>query len=171
LTRSSGGTTFGSGQFFTSDPTSPFLITNVTGSETFNGGLTKAITGIVPVGGFADNDNLLIVPASPGFFTLSGISFATATDAYNLGFVTIAQGYGFDGYVIIQQSTDPAGTFPAGVGPITVNISAVPEPSTWAMMILGFFSVGFMAHRRKSKPALMAALSAIIGLRPMRDQA
>jgi hypothetical protein len=37
------------------------------------------------------------------------------------------------------------------------NVSAVPEPSTWAMMILGFAGVGFMAYRRKSKPALMAA--------------
>jgi PEP-CTERM motif len=35
--------------------------------------------------------------------------------------------------------------------------SSVPEPSTWAMMILGFAGVGFMAYRRKSKPALMAA--------------
>jgi hypothetical protein len=35
--------------------------------------------------------------------------------------------------------------------------SAVPEPSTWAMMIFGFAGVGFMAYRRKSKPALMAA--------------
>jgi hypothetical protein len=35
--------------------------------------------------------------------------------------------------------------------------SAVPEPSTWAMMILGFTGIGFMAYRRKSKPALMAA--------------
>jgi hypothetical protein len=34
--------------------------------------------------------------------------------------------------------------------------SAVPEPSTWAMMILGFGGIGFMAYRRKSKPALMA---------------
>jgi hypothetical protein len=29
------------------------------------------------------------------------------------------------------------------------STSAVPEPSTWAMMILGFFGVGFMAYRRK----------------------
>jgi len=29
--------------------------------------------------------------------------------------------------------------------------AAVPEPSTWAMMILGFFGVGFMAYRRKSQ--------------------
>jgi PEP-CTERM motif len=27
--------------------------------------------------------------------------------------------------------------------------SAVPEPSTWAMMILGFCGLGFMAYRRK----------------------
>jgi PEP-CTERM motif len=27
--------------------------------------------------------------------------------------------------------------------------SAVPEPSTWAMMILGFAGIGFMAYRRK----------------------
>ena len=32
---------------------------------------------------------------------------------------------------------------------------AVPEPSTWAMMILGFAGVGFMAYWRKPKPALM----------------
>jgi len=29
------------------------------------------------------------------------------------------------------------------------NISAVPEPATWAMMIVGFLGVGFMAYRRK----------------------
>jgi hypothetical protein len=35
-------------------------------------------------------------------------------------------------------------------------LTAVPEPSTWAMMILGFAGLGFTAYRRKSKPALMA---------------
>src|SRR5882672_7978204 len=29
--------------------------------------------------------------------------------------------------------------------------AAVPEPSTWAMMILGFAGVGLMAYRRKSR--------------------
>jgi uncharacterized protein (TIGR03118 family) len=37
------------------------------------------------------------------------------------------------------------------------SIQAVPEPSTWAMMILGFAGIGFMAYRRKAQPALMAA--------------
>jgi outer membrane lipase/esterase len=36
-------------------------------------------------------------------------------------------------------------------------LNAVPEPSTWAMLILGFAGIGFMAYRRKSKTALMAA--------------
>jgi PEP-CTERM motif len=30
------------------------------------------------------------------------------------------------------------------------QVAAVPEPSTWAMMILGFAGIGFLAHRRKS---------------------
>jgi hypothetical protein len=28
---------------------------------------------------------------------------------------------------------------------------AVPEPSTWAMMILGFMGVGFLAYRRRGQ--------------------
>jgi len=42
---------------------------------------------------------------------------------------------------------------------VTINsVSAVPEPSTWAMMILGFAGVGFMAYRRKQNgPALSVA--------------
>lgn len=32
--------------------------------------------------------------------------------------------------------------------------SAVPEPSTWALMILGFAAVGFIAHRRNRKVAI-----------------
>ena len=39
----------------------------------------------------------------------------------------------------------------AGSASSTINIAAVPEPSTWAMMILGFIGVGFMAYRRKDR--------------------
>lgn len=38
-----------------------------------------------------------------------------------------------------------------------LQISAVPEASTWAMMILGFAGVGFMAYRRRSQNAAVAA--------------
>lgn len=40
----------------------------------------------------------------------------------------------------------------------TWQVAAVPEPSTWAMLLLGFAGVGFMAYRQKIKmPALLAA--------------
>ena len=48
--------------------------------------------------------------------------------------------------VSVGGSTNVSGLF-------TVT-SAFPEPSTWAMMILGFFGVGFMAYRRKGQGAL-----------------
>jgi hypothetical protein len=38
--------------------------------------------------------------------------------------------------------------------PTVSGLSGVPEQSTWAMTILGFAGVGFMAYRRKSKPAI-----------------
>jgi hypothetical protein len=47
---------------------------------------------------------------------------------------------------------------PVQVGTWEIRVTeAVPEPSTWAMLLLGFAGVGFMAYRRKSKPALFAA--------------
>jgi PEP-CTERM motif-containing protein len=37
------------------------------------------------------------------------------------------------------------------------QIAAVPEPSTWALMILGFAGVGFMAYRRRAMPRSLGA--------------
>jgi hypothetical protein len=36
------------------------------------------------------------------------------------------------------------------------NIQAVPEPATWAMMIVGFAGVGFIAYGRKARRTLTA---------------
>ena len=38
-----------------------------------------------------------------------------------------------------------------------IMLTAVPEASTWAMMILGFLGVGFVAYRRKGHGALRHA--------------
>jgi PEP-CTERM motif len=37
------------------------------------------------------------------------------------------------------------------------SVAAVPEPTTWAMMLLGFAGICFMVYCRKSEPALMTA--------------
>src|ERR1035437_2842458 len=62
-------------------------------------------------------------------------------------------------YVVPVYYTDSSSQFISGKEGTQVfaTISAVPEPSTWAMMLLGFAGIGFMAYRRKSKPSLMAA--------------
>lgn len=39
---------------------------------------------------------------------------------------------------------------------VSGSIGAVPEPSTWAMMVLGFAGVGFMTYRRRRSAALAA---------------
>jgi hypothetical protein len=59
------------------------------------------------------------------------------------------------GEVFVPFGADPTNTIcPNGcIGVFTDTVATVPEPSTWAMMILGFAGVGFMAYRRKAKPA------------------
>jgi hypothetical protein len=39
---------------------------------------------------------------------------------------------------------------------LTSNVSAVPEPATWLMMILGFAGIGFLGYRRRNKAAAAA---------------
>ncbi len=40
---------------------------------------------------------------------------------------------------------------------VTATVPAVPELSTWAMMLLGFAGVGFVAYRRRKQTAVIAA--------------
>jgi hypothetical protein len=49
------------------------------------------------------------------------------------------------------------GVFPYELDATFALSPAVPEPSTWAMMLLGFAGIGFMAYRRKSGPGFRFA--------------
>jgi hypothetical protein len=68
-----------------------------------------------------------------------------------------------DQYTIAFDTASGVQTFQAdnsqlsGDGNTITFADAVPEPSTWAMMILGFMGVGFMAYRRKNKHSLRFA--------------
>jgi hypothetical protein len=68
----------------------------------------------------------------------------------------------FTGYTIFGGGGD-IGTDLISVASPTVTItydynvtSGVPEPATWAMMIIGFAGLGFMAYRQPSKQTLRA---------------
>jgi len=67
--------------------------------------------------------------------------------------------YGYGGQTTPGDSFFSPESFDAVIDlPDGYTITAVPEPSTWAMMILGFAGISFVAYRRKAKPAsLMAA--------------
>jgi hypothetical protein len=54
----------------------------------------------------------------------------------------------FNGSISSISWTNP--TFENYYGFTVGEVGAVPEPSTWAMMLLGFASVGFLAYRRRT---------------------
>jgi PEP-CTERM motif len=122
-------------------------------------------------------DNVLTITL-PGNTTAFGIDFAslfsstTATFELSNGFgKTVNTTANANGTQFIGFVTTPGGSFgdpfdsvtftvPEGqswvVEDITTATAAVPEPSSWAMMILGFCGLGFMAYRRKKNPNQMA---------------
>jgi len=57
---------------------------------------------------------------------------------------------------ITTQEPGSASATTGDVGALALT-TAIPEPSTWAMMILGFAGVGFMAYRRRGRPSFRLA--------------
>jgi hypothetical protein len=91
---------------------------------------------------------------------VSGLNLASGT--YWAGFIApFFAVSGFDGGPATLIDTVPHtgvqnADLPGDLG-FQLLTGAVPEPSTWAMMILGFAGLGFMAYRRKEKLVLSAA--------------
>jgi PEP-CTERM motif-containing protein len=67
-----------------------------------------------------------------------GGDFLQVNGAFGLGTIIAPLAFNDKGNVIDTSWTNTG----------LVSMRAVPEPSTWAMMILGFVGVGFMAYRR-----------------------
>jgi hypothetical protein len=138
----SGGGETGSGTFITGDVGSPYMITSITG--TADG---SAITGL---SSYAGADQLLYI-GGPYYADYSGISFATAAAIdYNLTNYP-------DGFNNITNSAVNPGGVPCCTVSIDMGVAAVPEPATWAMMLLGFAGLGFAGHR-KSREAISLAV-------------
>jgi PEP-CTERM motif len=103
---------------------------------------TKTVVGFFTIGGVQQNAVFGLADDGTTMFAVQGTSIYTVDLA--TGALTLAANYGGHGL-----STANGEAF------LNESVhSAVPEPSTWAMMILGFAGIGFMAYRRKSQGAL-----------------
>lgn len=71
-------------------------------------------------------------------------------NANTLGFHTDDSQSGFIDPIISFANPDDALRYQLAFAPGVGNTPAVPEPSTWAMMILGFAGIGFSAYRHRS---------------------
>jgi len=83
-----------------------------------------------------------VAPGTDPFFIGNGGLTLTAPSGDNVLYLGTVDAFG--------GSPNGTGTYNDNTGGFTLTVSAVPEPSTWAMMILGFFGIGFLAYRRKS---------------------
>lgn len=135
------------------DPVSDGMYTYV--SKTF----TLGAGGIISGQFLADNAvtsifvtnssslNTSIFSGSEGGFptptSFSTVGLGLTPGSYTLSFVV-------DNFA--QNGGNPSGLDVAfSPGDVGTTVGDVPEPSTWAMMILGFFGVGFVAYRRNTR--------------------
>lgn len=137
----------------------------------FNGGATGSFAGEFcntgSCGTIADITSLVIGPVSyTPFFTLTdGVSFAlssiTSVDRTAANVLAFTGTGTFSGTLGGQTINPSPGTFSFSTqgGRVTtfsataLGTAALPEPASWAMMLLGFAGIG-MAIRRRRRPAL-----------------
>jgi hypothetical protein len=97
------------------------------------------------------NNSPSIAPSTLSFEKTLGLMTATPY-SINLSADVQAQSYVVgDAANNVFASVDPTLNVPDGYSIFfSDGISSVPEPSTWAMILVGFLGLGFMAYRRKS---------------------
>jgi hypothetical protein len=82
------------------------------------------------------------------------VTFSVALTAANFGSDLAAVLANVSGFELRGEFI--GGAEVEGLDNVTLMTAAVPEPSTWAMMILGFFGIGAMTYRRRKTAALAA---------------
>ena len=133
---------------FTLNATQNMFIPNGTGNSDATFYQTAILTGTLTIasGGtihFGGDDDVFLALNGTIVDQVGGVHAQTDTD------YTVATGGTYALTIFYADRDQVAANLQfATTGTLT---SGVPEPSTWAMMILGFIAVGLAAHRRKGR--------------------
>jgi hypothetical protein len=147
----------------------------------FSGLLTDGVSG-PPVTGFTDSTditNAIVAAVGSAFATYSTVSLGLVGAAPSNCSVSLPSGFSgaFDrstdrsfGFGSVGVTGVSAGVCSFDIGlfadgvllatesdTITVTGAAVPEPSTWATMLIGFAALGYMGYRKRAKIAFRSA--------------
>ena len=118
------------------------VTTNASGHAT---GISGFVNGSDPITGlstYAGADNNLY--ATLAWVTFGGLSFST-TSLGDFNFYNSGSGY----YGLLSSRTDING-YPDGVV-ATAHVAPVPEPATWALMLLGIGAIGFQMRGNRKR--------------------
>jgi hypothetical protein len=118
----------------------------VTFTTTFLADSTDLVSGLWGV----DNFGTIVLNGTTTIATLNGTVFENFNQLHAFSFNPT---FGVNTLSFVVTDTGPPTAlrvdgFASAVPDVT---AAVPEPSTWAMMILGFAGLGFMGYRRSRK--------------------
>jgi hypothetical protein len=136
-------------------------VTDMTG--TLSGAVNDTINGFIADSSFP---NPLSLP--DGAFIYDNVFYPgqdSLVDQFGVVFTTAGNpgGYwnlwsGAPGNYSLYES-NLAGDYPIAISGGSLDPHAVPEPSTWAMMLIGLAGIGFAAYRRGQKDRLAPTLT------------
>jgi len=140
--------------------TSNNQVTNITG--TLSGIVNDTINGFIATSSFP---NAVSLP--DGAFMYDNVFYPgqdSLLDQYGIVFTTAGNPGGYwnlwsdaPGNYLLDES-NLAGDYPIAISGGSVDPTAVPEPSTWVMMLVGLAALGSTAYRRRRKDRLAPAL-------------
>jgi hypothetical protein len=113
---------------------------------------TPAVTGTIELFSCVNNCSGASIPSGTAI-AASLSSLVSGGPLQVAGFNLLAEPAGNYFLEFIPSSPVPSGDAFSG----QVITAAVPEPATWAMLLLGFAGIGFLAYRRKAGPAFRVA--------------
>lgn len=151
-----GGDGIEGGVMLTTLPTAiagEYQVTAVSGDflvGNFGSPLTYSITGLLPVGGYQGNDNLVFYPGPNGWFDASGVSWKLEDGSFQNVSSYFYQGVNYN---LTTNMPDPiGGNYGGALDPVWFTeeapTTATPEPATMGLLGTGMLGVLGMVRRR-----------------------